>query len=197
MLELEPRWAHLNRYLSRVHEARGEFDAAVSEARAATARDPDAVIFREALVDLLIRIGRIDDAAKEAENSVSEFPGKGWPFLQLSRVWGAKGDVGQGLEYARKSYDLQPEKRAHSANLAHFLRLSHEYGEVEDFCREAIAREPGQGWAWRELCRVAEERGDRERAIETGAKAIAVHPDDSEFCRYYDALVSADGCGKS
>ncbi len=142
-------WADLNIFLSRVLEARGDIDGAMSEIRAAVNKEPGTVAFRESLTAFLIRHDRIADAEKEARESIEAFPDQGWPFLQLSQICEARGDSAGGLEYARKGYVLQPEKRALAANLARLLRLSNKQDEFEALCRKAIDRDPNQGWVWR------------------------------------------------
>ena len=190
---LFPWWGYMHGVLSKIHEARGEVDDAILEAKRAVDASPETMEFREYVAAILIRYGKLDSAKEDALRSMGEFPDQAWPLLQLSKVCEAQGDIAQGLEYARKAYALQPEKRSVSANLAHFLRLARNDDEFEDFCQKAIKENPNQGWVWRELCRKADARGDRARALEMGAKALAVHPEDGEFREYYAMLAQHDG----
>jgi tetratricopeptide (TPR) repeat protein len=174
--------------LARTLEARGEIDAAVIEIRVAIDKEPGVIALREFLAALLIRHDHIADAEKEARENLKAFPGMGWPFMQLSLICEARGDMAQGLEYARKGYAMQSDKLSLAANLARFLRLVGNHDEHENFCMKAIDEDFRQGWAWRERCRMADARGNRSLALEMGMKALAVHPTDYEFKRYYDAL---------
>ncbi len=191
-LEFYPRWGYMHFILSKIHEAREDVAGAIDEAAKAVEAAPDEMALREYFAAILIRHKRMEFAEKAAKQGMAEFPGQAWPLLQLSKICEAQGDIAQGLEYARKALDLQPEKRSVAANLARFLRLARIDGEFKDFCQKAIAENPNQGWVWRELCRMADTRDDRARALEMGAKALAVHPEDSEFREYYAMLTQHD-----
>jgi tetratricopeptide (TPR) repeat protein len=78
-----------------------------------------------------------------------------------------------------------------AANYARLLRVSGNLDECESFCRKALSEDGNQGWAYRELCRCADIRQDAKTALQYGAKALEVHPEDMEFRQYVAHLKTA------
>ena len=113
--------------------------------------------------------------------------------MYLALAAEARGNLDEALANIRKACEIQPEKRSFAEQHARLLRVSGAGDKAEDYCRLALEKDSSQGWAWRELCRCADARGDRESAHKFGARALDVQPDDVEFQAYVASLAQEGG----
>lgn len=189
-----PWIGQLHLLLSKIHDRRGEHEAALREARKAVEADPFALELRAHLSGLLILYGHADEAKKEALAHSAAFPGESWPHMQLAKLYEAEGDLPKALAAAEEARRLAPGKRSLAEHYGLLLLKNGRLAACEDLGRQALAKDASQGWAWRLLCRCAEARVDKAAALEYGKKALAAHPEEADFQRYYARMLQkADG----
>lgn len=179
-----PERGGLHIFIAEILKKRGDMEHAVAHAFKAVEADPVAVAHRIFLASLLIQAGRTAEAVAVAHDGMARFPDAGWPHAVFSQALEAENDMPGALAQARLSLAKQPHKRSVAANYARLLRTSGGLDDCEEFCRKALEEDASQGWAWRELCRSAVARGDRQAALHYGGKALEAHPEDMEFRHY-------------
>lgn len=188
LLRLWPERGRLHYLAAEILVTQGKTASALERMRKAVELDPQSADLRIQHAALLARMGRVDDAALSANDGIRKFPLEGWPHAQLGIAAEARGQFDAALAHMRRAYELQPQKRSFAAQYARMQRLAGKMKMAEAFCRKALENDRGQGWAWRELCRCAASRGDREQALSFGKMAIGVQADDLEFLTYFHAL---------
>jgi tetratricopeptide (TPR) repeat protein len=186
-----PERVRLHMFISEILEKQGNMEAAAERAFKAVEAEPIAAEIRIFLASLLIRCGRLDEAETVARDGMERFPGEGWPHVVYAQIIEAQGDIAGALAEAGLACRKQPHKRSVAVNYARLLRVNGRLDECESFCRKALSEDSRQGWAWRELCRCAVACEDAKAALEYGSKAIAVHPEDTEFRQYVANLKTA------
>lgn len=195
LLHAWPDRGRLHLIASEILEEQGRHDLALERLRLAVQADPCAVELRGRLGRMLVRLGRLEEAESLAHEALQHSSAEGWPFVYLALAAEARGNLDEALANIRKACEIQPEKRSFAEHHARLLRASGAGDKAEAYCRLALEKDSSQGWAWRELCRCADARGDRESAQKFGARALDVQPDDVEF-RAYVASLAQEGGGR-
>lgn len=73
---------------------------------------------------------------------------------------------------------------------ARLLRLDGRLEQCEAFCRQDLASDEAQAWAWRELCLCSELKGPGDKALEYGRRALELDPVNLEFAQHYHKLTN-------
>ena len=193
LLHAWPDRGRLHLIASEILEEQGRLDLALERLQLAVQADPCAVELRVRLGRMLMRLGRLEEAESLAYEALQHSSAEGWPFVYLALAAEARDNLGDALANMNKACEKQPEKRSFAAQYARLLRVAGNGVDAEAFCRQALEKDSSQSWAWRELCRCADARGDRESAQKLGAKALEIQPDDVEFRAYVASLAQAGG----
>ena len=164
---------HIQR--AKVFQDKGEWAAAVIEAKNALQQNPQNAEARWLLGDLYSSLGLGREAEKELDQAKAL--GVGEEALKVPR---GRALLAQGL-YQRVLHEIQPGQNSSKANISRVLELHGSamlaLGKIEDGCgkyEEAVAMDPRHVQAYWGQARCGLMRGNWAVAIEAGNKALAV-----------------------
>ncbi len=109
------------------------------------------------------RVNRLSDAQSELESLISEEPAN--PYYQelMGQVLFDSGRAAQSIPYHRRSLELEPGQPLFQINLARALIAAHDRrgaDEAAPLLQAALAQEPDNAFAWRELAQARNLQGN-------------------------------------
>jgi predicted Zn-dependent protease len=109
------------------------------------------------------RVNRLDDAQREINSLISEDPNN--PYFQelMGQVLFDSGRAEASIPYHRRSLELEPNQPLFQINLARALREAHDREGADQavpLLQAALAQEPDNAFAWRELAQARNLQGN-------------------------------------
>ena len=128
--------------LAMLEATRGRFESALRWARAARTTDQDHPYMASLEVDVLRRLGRLEEARTSAANNVALFPESYEAVYQLATLEIALGELEQAESHLQQVLEVAPTYLPALSDLAVLLTVEQRYGEAEAVFRTAIEAHP-------------------------------------------------------
>jgi len=109
------------------------------------------------------RVNRLPDAQRELNSLLAEEPNNAYYQELMGQVLFDSGRAEASIPYHRRSLELTPNQPLFQINLARALIAAHGRRGADDavpLLQAALAREPDNGFAWRELAQARNLQGD-------------------------------------
>lgn len=113
------------------------------------------------------RVNRLADAQREINSLIAEEPNN--PYYQelMGQVLFDSGRAAESIPYHRRSLDLEPGQPLFQINLARALMAADRRSGADEavpLLQAAVAKEPDNAFAWRELAQARNLQGDEAQA---------------------------------
>lgn len=128
------------------------------------------------------RVNRLADAQREMDSLLAEEPRNAYYQELMGQVLFDSGRAAESIRYHRRSLEIEPDQPLFQINLARALTAANGQRGAEEavvLLQAALAREPDNAFAWRELAQARNLQGDEAQAQLASAEqnfAIANYP---------------------
>jgi tetratricopeptide (TPR) repeat protein len=159
------------------HLNAGRLDQAESVARHILGREPDDMTAHCALARLTAMHGQTARAIELLEDLVAGAPRDPLPMAWLAIVVSDQGELGRGLELARRASDLGAKVPEVDTLLGHQAWMDGDLDEALGFYEAALARHPEHAGAWHGKGRAMRDLGELVMAEDAFVHAVQYGPE--------------------
>jgi tetratricopeptide (TPR) repeat protein len=168
--------AGLQATLARLYVKTERLERAEDAVRRAVALEPDSVQWVVDLVWVLTEQGKFDDALEAARTRMLEYPEIAeYPNL-VGQVLMRREDYAGADRAFRSAVQVDPGFVPSYVNRARIASLEKRYGDAREVLESALAQQPGNPEALRELGIVEAHQGNTDRAVEAFQAALRADP---------------------
>jgi protein O-mannosyl-transferase len=136
------------------------------------------------LGDVLMRQGRVDEAANQFEESVAIRPNYARGHNDLGNAYVDNGQLEDAISEFRKACTLDPDSPDFHRNLGGALTLAGKYDEAQAEFERAIQLKPDFGAAYYDFGLLLARRGDFTKSAAEHREAVKCEPNDARM--YYN-----------
>jgi tetratricopeptide (TPR) repeat protein len=136
-------------------------------------RDAEYHVYRAAL---LLSVGQVDDAQAVIDRALAQEPGSGLAYAQRAIIKLVQNDEADALASAQRAVELSPDAAAPRIALSYAQQANFELEAARDTLLQAVEQQPQDALAWARLSELWLMLGDRGRAREAAARAVALAP---------------------
>ena len=130
-----------------------------------------------AVIQQLTDMGRTAEAEKLALEATERFPLNNQTWLDLALVYRITGDIEKEIEAARSAIAISPVWSFGVQQLADAYQRAGRFDDARDLLTDALTRMPFDNFLLGFLADTYWSLGERENAIETARRAVALDPD--------------------
>lgn len=141
-------------------------------------REPDNPLRHDAVGDLRLEEGRVDDAIAEYRRSLALNPDSASTHFNLGFALSVRSRRDEAMAQFRDAIRLDPDYAQTHNNLGALLRLAGQLDEARDHFERAIALRPDNLDAAVNLAQMLSAQGDAAAAAARFRAILAAHPDD-------------------
>lgn len=174
-LELRPRLAMAHQWYGSMLELEGREQEALAQADTAMDLDPLDPAFATLRADVLLAMGRTDQAIEQHRRLLSADPAYANGYVQLSCAYAAKRLLPQAIEAAQRAADLTGRASFALAQLGHVLALAGQADAAANILQELERRYRAGQASPSEVAQIYLGRGDLDKAFEWLARGVPVH----------------------
>jgi Flp pilus assembly protein TadD len=157
----------------------GQPAAAAQALELELAKHPDRDIYRLALADVQLRMGRLPEAREQLEQLVRRNPGLTEARTRLGTVEGQLGDKAGALENFQKAHQLQPSNLSVTLGYALLLEEAGQKDQARGLYEELLRADPENPTALNNLAYLKAEQGvDLDQALGYAQHALQRSPQD-------------------
>jgi tetratricopeptide (TPR) repeat protein len=143
------------------------------------AKHPDRDVYRLALSDVRIRMGRLQEARAQLEQVVQRNPGSAEALTRLGTVEGQLGDKQGALENYQKAHQVQPSNVTATLGYAMLLEEAGKPEQARGAYEELLKADPDNATALNNLAYLKAEQGvDLDQALGYAQHALQRSPQD-------------------
>lgn len=174
-LELRPRLAMAHQAYASMLELEGREQEALEQADAAIDLDPLDPAFAIVRADVLLAMGRADEAIEQHRRLLSADPAYANGYVQLSGAYAAKRLLPQAIEAAQRAVDLTHRASFALAQLGYVLALAGQADAAASILQELERRYRGSQASPSEVAQIYLGRGDLDKSFQWLALGIPIH----------------------
>jgi tetratricopeptide (TPR) repeat protein len=156
-------------------QSAGDWEIALRAFEHGALQSDDPCTFWEAQADVLEQLEKWATAETVSLRAQAVCPERLWPYLRLGRLRRQAGDLLAALHWYRQAEELWPEHVAPKYYLGVIHFDQQQYDQARGYFQQVLDLEPGHLWSIYYLAWCSHESGDRHAAVETLARAIALH----------------------
>ena len=165
-LELRPRLATGHQWYALLLELEGREQEALEQADAAVDLDPLDPAFAIVRADVLLAMGRTDEAIEQHRRLLSADPAYANGYVELSGAYAEKRLLPQAIEAAQRAVDLTGRASFALAQLGHVLALAGQADAARDILQELERRYRAGQASPSEVAQIYLGRGDLDKTFE-------------------------------
>ena len=166
---------------------KGEGELGTELLEAAVEAGPDLATARNNLAVALLQSGRGDDALPHLRAAIAADPDFIDPKVNLARYLAGSGSSAEARELAVEVLKSGYHPGAIRVK-AQLLASSGQNFELHAVFQEMVENEPGNPSTWVNLAKLQLSTGDRNAALSSFERALALRPDDAELTRIVSSL---------
>ena len=185
----EPRSGVAYYLLGRERERELEPERAAQLYRAALGARPTLVEAQRELGEVLLGLGRYDEAVQALRRAVALAPGRAALHWRFGCALAAHGELQPAEAQLREAIDLAPEAIAFRNSLGHLLMITGRWDDAAEVFRGAVQIDPRDADLEYDLGRACAQGGHAAPAAEAYRRALALNPHHGLARRALEQLV--------
>lgn len=175
-VRVAPRRGYCHFLVGYTLQCLGRYEDAIEPLRQAITLEPGFARYHARLALSFAETKRTAESAAECEKSLEMGPRDTIVLENVSRAFGAAGQLGRAEDIARELVKLEPESASSFGRLAWVLAERKSYEEAAKMARESLRIDPNNYAAWANLGYAEMERGANAAAEEATREALRLRP---------------------
>jgi tetratricopeptide (TPR) repeat protein len=171
-----PKDSGVNLTLGEIYATQGKFEKAILAFDRARTEAADPIPARLGRAEVLLKIGRSEEAVRDLEEILAGDPEDETLWLALARAHEAAGDLSSALDAAQRAHELSPRTTPPAVTLGRLARASGNLDRAIDVLARQQQTAPDDAQTAFELGCAYEERREYKRSLEQLEAAIAHDP---------------------
>ena len=166
-----------------------KYEAALEAYEKALVCDPEAEFVISKLPQLLLRMGRSEEAAGRLKEHLEKHPDDAESRMLLAKIFIRDGKMDEAAEQCRKAHDLNPKDAAPLLLLSELQLAANKKDLAKTALEDALEADSGSASAHLLLARLLAEEGKFAKALEHYRQVLTISPSEAVKMELADVLV--------